>query len=944
MKEVFDYILSLLKSRIFPLILVFIVLVSILVNRLFNLQIINGESYVQDLSSSIQKEMSVQATRGRIFDKNGVLLAYNELAYAVKISDSGKYSDTATKNEKLNKSIDKTLTIIEECGDKYSNDFPIIYEDGIFSFNISGNELLRFLRDVYGKQSVSALTDEEKNVSAKDLFAQMCDRYGVVVSSDTSSHNGTVFAETIDFIRSMGLIVDSEGFSVEHSLMIVNLRRYMSANSYNRYISFTIANEVSDKTVAAIMENSDDLTGVTVEDQYIRKYVDSIYCSQILGYTGVISNSELETLGELYESNDIVGKSGIEKSMEKELSGTKGSKTVYVDTVGRITEVLDETEPSAGNDVYLTIDIKLQKAIYNALEDKIVEIILTYLTNGDTKYKYTSSGSIDTIYILAKEVYFALIDNNVVSISHIATQSTDTEREVYNTFLGKQAETMNWVRYELETGDTAYGKLSEEEQLYIWYIFQELKSDKVFNLNNVNSNDSVYRNWMDDNGTSLKELLTYGISQNWIDLSLFSIEQYTSLQESYEALVDYIMSFLETDTEFYKKMYKYMVYSGEVTGREVCMLLYEQGVLRTTSENSRYNSLSAGSMSAYEFIVYAISNKIITPAQLALAPCSASCVLTNPKNGDVIAMVSYPSYDNNKLSGTVDAKYFNSLINDKSSPMLNRATQSFTAPGSTYKICSTITGMDTGIISSGTAFYCSGAFDKVTPPPKCWRLSGHGTETAATAIRDSCNVYFYNVGYNLACSKNGMYNSTYGTSLLQKYSDMLGLSTKAGVEIEENEPQASNTDAIASAIGQGNHKYSTLNLARYVTTVATSGTCYNLTLIDKITDSEGNLVRDNSAEVNNQVQLSSNIWNTVHEGMQMAGSSYSSLSQLNMKIAAKSGTAQEKTTDPDHSLLITYSPYDDPELCCSVCIKNGYSSTTSIDLTVDIYKIYYGIQ
>lgn len=944
MKEVFDYILSLLKSRIFPLILVFIVLVSILVNRLFNLQIINGESYVQDLSSSIQKEMSVQATRGRIFDKNGVLLAYNELAYAVKISDSGKYSDTATKNEKLNKSIDKTLTIIEECGDKYSNDFPIIYEDGIFSFNISGNELLRFLRDVYGKQSVSALTDEEKNVSAKDLFAQMCDRYGVVVSSDTSSHNGTVFAETIDFIRSMGLTVDSEGFSVEHSLMIVNLRRYMSANSYNRYISFTIANEVSDKTVAAIMENSDDLTGVTVEDQYIRKYVDSIYCSQILGYTGVISNSELETLGELYESNDIVGKSGIEKSMEKELSGTKGSKTVYVDTVGRITEVLDETEPSAGNDVYLTIDIKLQKAIYNALEDKIVEIILTYLTNGDTKYKYTSSGSIDTIYILAKEVYFALIDNNVVSISHIATQSTDTEREVYNTFLGKQAETMNWVRYELETGDTAYGKLSEEEQLYIWYIFQELKSDKVFNLNNVNSNDSVYRNWMDDNGTSLKELLTYGISQNWIDLSLFSIEQYTSLQESYEALVDYIMSFLETDTEFYKKMYKYMVYSGEVTGREVCMLLYEQGVLSTTSENSRYNSLSAGSMSAYEFIVYAISNKIITPAQLALAPCSASCVLTNPKNGDVIAMVSYPSYDNNKLSGTVDAKYFNSLINDKSSPMLNRATQSFTAPGSTYKICSTITGMDTGIISSGTAFYCSGAFDKVTPPPKCWRLSGHGTETAATAIRDSCNVYFYNVGYNLACSKNGMYNSTYGTSLLQKYSDMLGLSTKAGVEIEENEPQASNTDAIASAIGQGNHKYSTLNLARYVTTVATSGTCYNLTLIDKITDSEGNLVRDNSAEVNNQVQLSSNIWNTVHEGMQMAGSSYSSLSQLNMKIAAKSGTAQEKTTDPDHSLLITYSPYDDPELCCSVCIKNGYSSTTSIDLTVDIYKIYYGIQ
>ena len=185
--------------------------------------------------------------------------------------------------------------------------------------------------------------------------------------------------------------------------------------------------------------------------------------------------------------------------------------------------------------------------------------------------------------------------------------------------------------------------------------------------------------------------------------------------------------------------------------------------------------------------------------------------------------------------------------------------------------------MDTGIISSGTTFYCSGSFDKVTPSPKCWRLSGHGGEVAATAIRDSCNVFFYNVGYNLACSKNGNYNSTYGTTILQKYSDLLGLSTKAGVEIEESEPMASNTNSVASAIGQGNHKYSTLNLARYVTTIATSGTCYNLTLVDKITDSDGNLIEDNHADVDHQVELSSNIWSTVHEGMMLAGNLYSTI-------------------------------------------------------------------
>ncbi|HCH81611.1 MAG TPA: penicillin-binding protein [Eubacterium sp.] len=944
MKEIFDYILSLFKSRIFPLIMVFIVLVGVLVNRLFSLQIINGESYVKDLSSSIQKDMSVAATRGRIFDKNGVLLAYNDLAYAVRISDSGKYEDNDTKNRLLNTSIDKTLTIIEEKGDSYSNDFPIVYSNGMYEYNIKDNELLRFLRDIYGKRSISELSDEQRNVSAGELFKQLCDRYGVAVAGDDYINDGGAMAATIKLLKEQGMNPVADGFSVEHALMIVNLRRYMSANSYNRYISFTIANEVSDETVAAILENSDELTGVTVDEQYIRRYVDSIYVSQILGYTGTVSSSELETLDDSYDSNDVVGKSGIEKSMESELAGTKGTRKVYVDTVGRITEVLDEQDSSAGNDVYLTIDINLQKKIYNALEDKIIQILLTYMRNGDTKYSYNSNGSVDTVYILAKEVYFALIDNNIVSIKHIASQSTDTERQIYSAFLSKQDSTMEWLRNELSVGDTPYGKLDEEQQLYIWYVYTSLKDRGVFNTANVDTDDNVYKDWTEGNGTSLKELLTHGISKNWINLNIFSSEQYTSLQESYDALIDYIDSYLREDTSFYKKMYKYMVNAGNISGRQICMLLYEQGVLDMNDENSRYASLASGGLGAYEFMVYAITNKIITPAQLALQPCSASTVITNPQNGDILAMVSYPSYDNNKLSGTVDAKYFNSLINDKAAPMINRATQSFTAPGSTYKPCTTIAGMDTGTISSGTTFYCSGSFDKVTPAPKCWRLSGHGGEVAATAIRDSCNVYFYNVGYNLACRKDGTYNSTYGTSTLQKYSDLIGLSTKAGVEIEENSPQASNTNSIASAIGQGNHKYSTLNLARYVTTIASSGKCYNLTLIDKITDSDGNLIRKNEAEVDHQVELSSNIWDTVHEGMTLAGNSYTGISKLGMKIAAKSGTAQENTKEPDHSLLVTYSPYDNPEICVSVCIQHGYSSGTSIDLTADIYKIYYGLE
>ncbi len=97
--------------------------------------------------------------RGRIYDRNGVLLAYNDLSYAVKISDSGRYSDNAVKNKTINNSIDKTLTIIETNGDTY---LPIIYNNGQFSYNVGRNLAFKVLRDSYGTESIAALSDEQK--------------------------------------------------------------------------------------------------------------------------------------------------------------------------------------------------------------------------------------------------------------------------------------------------------------------------------------------------------------------------------------------------------------------------------------------------------------------------------------------------------------------------------------------------------------------------------------------------------------------------------------------------------------------------------------------------------------------------------------------------------------------------------------------------------------
>ena len=146
------------------------------------------------------------------------------------------------------------------------------------------------------------------------------------------------------------------------------------------------------------MENNDVLEGVSIVEDTIRKYVDSIYFSHIIGYTGKVSKEDLTELQKSdpsheYDLNDTVGKLGIEKSLESELQGTKGSETIFVNSMGKVTETTDYVEPVAGNDVYLTLDKDLQIAAYRILEERLAGILCTNIINAkefDTPVRKTS--------------------------------------------------------------------------------------------------------------------------------------------------------------------------------------------------------------------------------------------------------------------------------------------------------------------------------------------------------------------------------------------------------------------------------------------------------------------------------------------------------------------------------------------------------------------------
>lgn len=175
---------------------------------------------------------------------------------------------------------------------------------------------------------------------------------------------------------------------------------------------------------------------------------------------------------------------------------------------------------------------------------------------------------------------------------------------------------------------------------------------------------------------------------------------------------------------------------------------------------------------------------------------------------------------------------------------------------------------------------------------------------------------------------------------------MFGLTDKSGVELPESEPNFSKTDAVRSAIGQATHSYAPIQLSRYVTTVANSGTCYDLTLIDQVKDVNGNVILDNHAKVRNTVNIANSTWKAVHNGMyRVVNGSRSSIgsmfSGMKVKIAGKTGTAQQSKLHANHAYFVSYAPYKNPEISVTCVIPNGFTSSNAAQTARDVYKYYF---
>lgn len=919
-------------SRLFIASIFFVILFSCLAVRLFYLQVIHGEEYYEEYVDTTLTEVATSAPRGNIYDRNGVLLAWNEISYTVTIRDTGEYSDKK-RVATFNPMIYKLVQLLDECNQDIKTFIPVVInEDGEYEFSGSQASIRLFIRDMYGAEKIEKIAQTK----GEDVYGYTAEE--IMTYARETVYGFKNWREKDDESRA---IVDS--LSKEEELKILNIRYALTGYSYRKYQSVTICSDVPDKLSAAIMENSHQLSGVEIAQESMRVYIDNPAFSHILGYTGVIRDQEecdelnaqavedgyIEEGEIMYELGDYVGRTGIEKAMDAALQGKKGSVTMYLDKVGQVLETVSEVEAVVGNDVYLTLDANMQSVAYYGLEKSITSQLLELLEYGDT------------------EVYYQLINNNIISIQHFEEEdATDLEKDVLNRFVSFRKRRIQMVSDTLlDESGKAMNLLTEEIQDYVDFVYKQLASAGVIYTSDIDTNSSEYQMWKEDQ-LSPYQYFYYLVSNGWIDTSLFSQSvQYISSDEMYQLFIDYIADWLGDNSDFEKELYCYLIETDTVTPNEICLLLFEQGILEE-SESDIEQLKKENPEDAYRFITQKIENNEITPAQLAMDPCSGGLVATDPNTGEILAMASYPGYDLNRLSGTIDATYWKQLTEDKSKPMYNNVTQTSIAPGSTYKVITAAAALSGSYVDAQEYVNCKGIYEYTGQ--KCWYFTekgvGHGLLDAAGAIANSCNYYFYEMGRRFSIDEDGKMDESKGLQVLADYASQFGLSEKTGIELGETAPKISDELPISSAIGQGTNSYATIQLSRYVTAVANKGDVYEYSLILKVEDLEGNVLQEYQPTVVNHVELSDDVWNVLHTGMYgvlQYGTLAHTFDDIDAEIAGKTGSAQEDLSRPNHGQFISFAPYDDPTIAVNATVSFCGGSGGAVWAVRNFYYYYF---
>ena len=361
---------------------------------------------------------------------------------------------------------------------------------------------------------------------------------------------------------------------------------------------------------------------------------------------------------------------------------------------------------------------------------------------------------------------------------------------------------------------------------------------------------------------------------------------------------------------------------------------------------------------------YAIS---LAHAKGSYAANGGAALVLDARNGEVLAMASYPTYDPGVWVGGISTKDFERLSDPSANrPLLNRATQSAKAVGSTFKVVDAVAALEEGVIDPGTGFYCDGGYQVPIDTEErvfgCWAKDGHGTLDLVGALTQSCDVYFYNVGYRFYARQ--------GTELAD-WAGRLGMGKPTGIDIPGEVPGRIPTPewrqeyfegaidkiwtpghSVNLAIGQGDLEATPLQLAVTYAAIANGGTIVTPHLGRKIVDARGELVRNLDPGKAGRIDVSKSTLDVVRRGLREAASSSTGTSATvfggyPVAVAGKTGTAEvwDNGRYVDYAWYASYAPFDDPKYVTVVMVeKGGHGGAVAAPATRLIYDALFKVK
>ena len=322
---------------------------------------------------------------------------------------------------------------------------------------------------------------------------------------------------------------------------------------------------------------------------------------------------------------------------------------------------------------------------------------------------------------------------------------------------------------------------------------------------------------------------------------------------------------------------------------------------------------------------------------------AGAVVVLDVKDGSVMAASSYPSYDQNLY-----ASNYSEYSSDPSLPLFNRALQGLYTPGSTFKPAVAVAALDSGLINQYSTVYCNGVYSYFKDyHPRCTRHGHSGNIDVITAIKWSCNVFFYDVGRRLT------------SDVYDAYAYKLGLGQRTGVEVSEalgrlttkNDSNYTASLDVQAAIGQGNTVVTPIQLATYAATLANNGTRYRTHFVKAILDTNtGEVLSETKPEVMDVIEGTGNTFELVRQGMKQVPSTINDkISSYPVPIACKTGTPQRSETYAPgkhylNAMMVAYLPADDPQIAIGISIEYGGYGARTGDLVVDIANAYFALK